>query len=106
MYVKSVITEEQHVKFTEQTGLDVSKALDNSLHNGRFKIGVAQKLINLHLKYLWTTGYTNEPPHCLIDGIIRDKAKISYDWTTDDPIEAYKRAISDLKAVADSPWTH
>lgn len=101
MYVKGGITEEQHVKFIEQTALDVSKALENSLHNGRFRIGVAQKL-TLHLKYLWATGYIKEPPHCPIDGIIRDKAKISYDWTTDDSIEAYKRAIGDLKAVADS----
>ncbi|MNN10769.1 hypothetical protein D3C81_1237020 [compost metagenome] len=102
IYVKGEITEEQHVKFIEQTALDVSKELQKSLHNGRFRIGVAQKLINLHLKYLWATGYITEPPHCPIDGIIRDKAQISYDWTTDDSIEAYERAIGDLKAVADT----
>lgn len=102
MYAKGEITEEQHLRFIEQTALDVSKELENSLHNGRFRIGVTQKLINLHLKYLWATGYIKEPPHCPIDGIIRKKAKISYDWTTDDSIEAYKRAISDLKAVGDT----
>lgn len=102
IYIKGEITEEQHVKFIEKTALDVSKELQNSLHNGRFRIGVAQKLINLHLKYLWATGYITEPPHCPIDGIIRDKAQISYDWTTDDSIEAYERAIGDLKAVADT----
>ncbi|MEE1916511.1 hypothetical protein V0R52_08910 [Pseudomonas asiatica] len=100
MYLDGNITEEQHVEFIERTAIDVSKALGNRLHNGRFRIGVAQKLINLHLKYLWATGHIQEPPHCPIDGIIRDKAKISYDWTTNDSIEAYKQAIDDLKAVA------
>ncbi|QZP30837.1 hypothetical protein [Pseudomonas sp. DR48] len=100
MYVKGNVAEEQHVEFIQRTADDVSKALGNKLHNGRFRIGVAQKLINLHLKYLWATGHIEEPPHCPIDGIIRDKAKISYDWTTNDSIEAYKQAVEDLKKVA------
>lgn len=100
MYLKGHVTEDQHVEFIQRTADDVSKALGNKLHNGRFRVGVAQKLINLHLKYLWVTGHIEEPPHCPIDGIIRDKAKISYDWTTNDSIEAYKQAVADLKKVA------
>lgn len=100
IYAEGNVTEEQHVDLIQRTADDVSKALGNRLHNGRFRIGVAQKLINLHLKYLWVTGYIEEPPHCPIDGIIRDKANISYDWTTNDSIEAYKQAVEDLKKVA------
>lgn len=100
LYIKGGVTEEQHITFIQKTADDVSKALGNRLHNGRFRVGVAQKLINLHLKYLWATGYVEEPPHCPIDGIIRDKAKISYDWTTSDSIDDYKKAVAKLKKVA------
>lgn len=100
MYKEGRVTEEQHVEFIRQTADDVSQAHGTTLHNGRFRVGVAQKLINLHLKYLWTAGYVEEPPHCPIDGIIRDEAKIDYDWTTSDSIEDYKRAVEALKKQA------
>ncbi|MDK1396564.1 hypothetical protein [Pseudomonas protegens] len=100
MYLSGNVTEDQHVEFIQRTADDLSEELGNKLHNGRFRIGVAQKLINVHLKYLWVTGYIEEPPHCPIDGIIRDKAKISYDWTTNDSIESYKQAVEDLKKLA------
>jgi len=100
IYVKGNVTEEQHIELIQKTADDISKALGNKLHNGRFRIGVAQKLINLHLKYLWAAGYIEEPPHCPIDGIVRDKAKISYEWTTCDSIKAYVQAVQDLKIVA------
>jgi hypothetical protein len=99
MYVAGGVTEDQHVEFIRQTAVEVSNVLGDKLHNGRFRIGVAQKLINLHLKYLWAAGYIEEPPHCPIDGIIRDKAKITYDWTTNDLLEDYKRAVEALRKV-------
>lgn len=99
IYAKGGIKEDDHLDFIQKTADGVTKELGNKLHNGRFRIGVAQKLINLHLKYLWATGYINEPLHCPIDGIIRDYAKISYDWTTNDSIEDYKKAIAELRKV-------
>jgi F420-0:gamma-glutamyl ligase-like protein len=100
MYSKGDVVEANHVDFIRRTADDISKALGNKLHNSRFRIGILQKLVNLHLKYLWTAGFIQEPPHCPIDGIIRDKAKINYDWTTSDSIEEYKQAVVDLKKVA------
>ena len=39
---------------------------------GRFRIGVAQKALNLYLKHLWCLDWIYEPPHCPFDnGIIR-----------------------------------
>lgn len=64
-------------------------------------MGVAQKLVNVHLKYLWTAGFCPEPPHCPIDGIIRDIAGIDYTWTQSDSIEEYKVAIAKLKTLAE-----
>src|SRR5687767_7872600 len=37
------------------------------LCDGRFRIGAAQKALNLHLKYLWCLGKINLPPHCPFD---------------------------------------
>ena len=70
------------------------------MHNDRFRIGIAQKLINLHLKYLWCSGVIQEPPHCPIDGIIRDVAKLNYDWIISDNIEEYKEAIESLNKIS------
>ncbi len=40
------------------------------------KFGVAQKLLNLYLKWLWCAGYLYDaPPHCPIDSIILAKIK-------------------------------
>ncbi|MDO8344155.1 MAG: hypothetical protein Q7T48_13215 [Cellvibrio sp.] len=100
IYVNTDVTEDQHTTFIQKTADDVSQLLGDRLHKRRFRIGVAQKLINLHLKYLWVAGYIEEPPHCPIDGIIRDKANISYNWTTNDSIQEYIHAVTDLKKIA------
>jgi len=100
MYAHDGVKENEHLEFIQITADNVSKELGNKLHNGRFRIGVTQKLINLHLKYLWVTGFIKEPFHCPIDGIIRDRANISYNWTTNDSIEDYKNAIAKLRKVA------
>lgn len=102
LYSKGSCTEQGHISFIAKTADEVSKKLGARLHNSRFRIGIAQKLINLHLKYLWAAGFIDQPPHCPIDGIIRDKAKINYDWTTSDSIDNYKQAIADLRKVAGS----
>jgi len=100
LYAKDDLKEADHLKFIQQTADNVTKKLGNKLYQGKFRIGVAQKLINLHLKYLWAMGYIKEPFHCPIDGIIRDKANINYDWTTNDSIEDYKKAIHALREKA------
>ncbi|MFY3919845.1 hypothetical protein ACOTI7_20975 [Achromobacter xylosoxidans] len=71
-----------------------------SLYKGRFRHGVAQKLVNIHLKYLWAAGVIPEPPHCPIDGIIRDLAGLKYDWTVSDSVAEYEAAIAELRVRA------
>lgn len=99
-YSTGGVLEDAHVAYIEDTANMFSHGFGRYLHNGRFRIGVTQKLVNLHLKYLWTAGIIPEPPHCPIDGIIRDKARINYDWTTSDSIGEYRNAIAGLKKVA------
>ena len=101
-YSKSGITEAEHVAFIAEVSEKLSNQLAHCLHDGRFRVGVAQKLVNVHLKYLWTAGFCPEPPHCPIDGIIRDAAGIGYLWTRSDSIEEYKEAIADLKTISET----
>jgi hypothetical protein len=99
-YSKGNIDEAEHVAFIAEIAKELSKQLARYLHNGRFRVGVAQKLVNVHLKYLWTAGFCPEPPHCPIDGRIRDAAGINYLWTKSDSIEEYEQAISELRAIS------
>ena len=40
-----------------------------------YKYGIAQKFINLSLKYHWCLDLIQEPPHCPIDSTIINKTK-------------------------------
>ena len=95
-----LVSEEEHVAFIQTVAEDLTNEIGADLHSGRFRIGIAQKLVNIHLKYLWTAGFVAEPPHCPIDGIIRDLVGLDYEWTEDDDIDNYRSAIADLKTIA------
>jgi hypothetical protein len=101
-YSSSTLNETQHIQFIAATAAKFSKEHADSLHRGKLRFGVAQKLVNLHLKYLWVTGLIGEPVHCPIDGIVRDLAGLQYDWTSSDSQDEYVNAIAQLKRVAAS----
>lgn len=67
-----------------------------------YKIGVAQKLLNLHLKYLWCLGVVAEPPHCPVDRIVIGKTDLrgTVAWTRITTIDEYRRIIAALKEKA------
>jgi hypothetical protein len=67
-----------------------------------YKFGVAQKLLNLLLKYQWCLGHVSEPPHCPVDRIVLDKTPLRgrLNWTEIVSPEQYMSAISALKQVA------
>lgn len=69
-----------------------------------YRIGIAQKLLNLQLKYLWCLSLIPEPPHCPIDRIILGKTalKDSMKWTKISTIEEYQRAIDAVRPLAES----
>ncbi|MEN5195785.1 hypothetical protein [Sphingobacterium faecium] len=87
------ISEEQHIenilslKCQDDIGLNIN-------------FGVAQKLLNLYLKYLWTLGYLQyPPPHFPVDRLIQQalKYKPLFNWTELDSVETYKRFIEFAK---------
>ena len=73
-----------------------------TLLGGRFRIGSAQKALNLFLKYLWCIGEVPEPPHCPFDLQIITKLPraVRCNWTELDSIETYRALVAAAKAVA------
>jgi hypothetical protein len=69
-------TERQHYLNLAQLVEFGTGALPGSLRDGRYRYGVAQKLLNLALKYHWCLGQISEPPHCPIDRIIIEKTHL------------------------------
>ena len=94
------ISSNDHCEYIASLANRISQAYHDSLHERRFRFGIAQKLVNLHLKYLWSLGLVEEPPHCPLDGVVRDLAKLNYDWTTNDSQEDYMKAINRLVTLA------
>lgn len=60
----------------------------------RFRIGIAQKALNLYLKYPWCLGIISRPPHCPFDGNILAEVGVFDNWTQmDDPMR-YREWVS------------
>jgi len=59
-----VVTEDEHCQNIAnlRDTLDEKHSDSGVLRNGRFRIGIAQKALNLYLKYLWCLGETQTPP--------------------------------------------
>jgi hypothetical protein len=79
-----------------------SVLLPDSSGAGRFRIGSAQKLLNLYLKYLWCWERIPLPPHCCLDSIVlshlpdyRGKT-----WTRLESVEEYEEVIKHARAKA------
>ncbi len=96
------VAEVEHVKNIEFIANSVTRQFSEILAEGKFRIGPAQKVLNLYLKYLWCAGYIVRPPHCPIDAIILAKAKVkaSTPWTKMSSIPEYEEVIEKLKKVA------
>ncbi|MCI0561970.1 MAG: hypothetical protein MN733_26075 [Nitrososphaera sp.] len=99
---KNGCDEEQHYKNIESL---ITKA--NTLGNGvlgsdGYKYGVAQKLLNLAVKYMWCLGHIKEPPHCPVDRIVinKTKHKDKINWTEIKKRKPYEDVIKEIKALA------
>lgn len=98
---KNRVTDDIHIKnirsvinFTEANYNDI-------LNNGRLKFGVAQKILNLYLKYLWCNNEITTPPHFPVDRIIQEKLKLpeKYRWTKMDSEDEYLTIINQSKSI-------
>ena len=67
-----------------------------------YRIGIAQKLLNLQLKYLWCLGNIPEPPHCPVDRVMINKTRLKgkVAWTKIKDLNSYQQVIAALKEAA------
>jgi len=52
---------------------DFTKHFSDIFNGGQINFGIAQKMLNLYLKYQWCLGNIEEPPHFPVDRIIQQK---------------------------------
>ena len=74
----------------------------SALRGGHFRIGLAQKALNLHLKYMWCLNRVVMPPHCPLDAFVLDHIPGCSDvkWTQMDSLPEYQELISRARKVA------
>ena len=97
-----VTTEEAHLAAIVALSRDITEAHAGALRGGRFRIGPAQKALNLFLKYLWCSGDIPVPPHCPLDAVViaRLPSSMYVPWTQLDSIEAYVQLVGAARVAA------
>jgi hypothetical protein len=84
--------------------IDYATQVDTGvLGKNGYKYGVAQKLLNLALKYYWCLGLIKEPPHCPVDKIVIDKTSFrgKVNWTQIVAEREYLNIISAIRSLAE-----
>lgn len=90
----------EHIDNIETLTDEISNRYSGILSGGRFRIGIAQKLLNLYLKYLWVLGWIRTPPHCPFDSRIISMLGIKLkcvSWTKCDDVDCYKSWVDAAK---------
>ena len=71
-YKTATVTDRQHIDNIKAVS-DSSKKYSEIFNGGKINFGIAQKMLNLYLKYQWCLGNIDEPPHFPVDRIIQQK---------------------------------
>jgi hypothetical protein len=96
------VSDEDHVKNIVALADRISGLCGDVLAGGRFRLGSAQKALNLHLKYRWCLGWCPQPPHCPFDAIVlaRIPGWHGPTWTALDSVDDYRRLVAAARACA------
>lgn len=96
------VPEAQHIEAIEALCRRMSGSHSDVLHEGRFRIGHAQKALNLFLKYYWCMGWIVTPPHCPFDARIIQRLPLRsrINWTDLDDIGKYKALVAAARSLA------
>ncbi|MBN1997123.1 hypothetical protein JW935_06195 [candidate division KSB1 bacterium] len=95
------VSEEDHIKNIEKFREELSQKFPDILKGGKMRFGIAQKAVNLYLKFLWCLEYINKPPHCPIDRTVLTKVGYDIKWTELDDMKKYKEIIKSIKVKAE-----
>ena len=101
---RDVVSEEDHMQNIVALSEGLSKDYADVLAGRRFRVGTAQKALNLYLKYLWCIGKLPAPPHCPFDfGVIAKLPECrGINWTALDNPTQYQELVTAAKAKAGS----
>jgi hypothetical protein len=72
-FYKKKINTYEHIEKISKIKDILTNEFKGILNNNTLRFGVAQKMFNLYLKFLWCIGEIVTPPHCPIDGIVKTK---------------------------------
>jgi hypothetical protein len=99
---KRLVTDAQHYTNLERLIEYASGQGESLLGMQGYKYGVAQKLLNLTLKYHWCLGLAEEPPHCPVDRVVIEKTKLKgrVKWTQIIDRAEYENVIDDVRRLA------
>jgi len=97
----TAVSSKQHKLNIAAIADDLTRAFNGSglLRADRFRIGIAQKALNLYLKYLWCLDKITTPPHCPFDDGIIEKLPLSeqqkkdLQWTALDSLDGYQTLV-------------
>lgn len=96
--------DEKHVSKIERFANKVSSNHTSVLKDGRYRIGSAQKLINLYWKFCWLLlPNFPKPIHCPFDSIVIGMLRKEYQgikWTQFDDLKTYKFLVEGAKEAA------
>ncbi len=98
---KTQVNEEMHFANIQTVANQVS-AKHADVLNGCFRIGSAQKALNLLLKYQWCLGEIPEPPHCPFDSFVLRSISgwKTKRWTAINAMEQYRKLVAAARLAA------
>ena len=101
----SPVSHARHVAVIEEFASSLSVRHGGVLRKGRMRIGVAQKAVNVYLKFAWLAGWIPAPPHCPFDARIialLPHGLRSLKWTALDDIGKYEQLVEAARSLAGS----
>jgi len=101
-YEAGLASESQHIENIQFVASTLTRKFEAILYGAHYRIGVAQKLLNLYLKYCWVLGWIKEPPHCPLDNEIISELRLGkpVGWTAIDSIEEYRGLVEAVRSMA------
>lgn len=97
------VSEAEHCANIENLANVVTNQHKNVLYENQFRIGSAQKALNLYLKYLWCLNRIEMPPHCPIDADVIAKLDTckNVKWTKITDMKEYQAIIREVRGIAE-----
>lgn len=107
---RAPVNDDRHVTNIKNLAQTLSKQYPQALTGSRFRIGSAQKALNLYLKMLWCFDRIPTPPHCPFDAIVLSHVPGCelLRWTQLDSLPEYRRIVrcarSETNGVSLAEW--